>query len=51
MLWEGSEMAKRKVDLRTKMFMDFFSEELGVEFVDADTKEKIEPITEVLDEY
>lgn len=36
-------MAKRKVDHQTKLFMDFFSKELGVKFVDYDAREEIEP--------
>ena len=39
-------MVKRKVDAKTKMFMDFFSKELGKKFVDADTGEEIEPVIE-----
>lgn len=35
-------MAKRKVDARTKLFMDFFHDQLGVDFVDGDTGEKID---------
>lgn len=39
-------MTKRKVDSKTKLFMDFFTKELGAKFVDADSREEIEPITE-----
>lgn len=35
-------MAKRKVDARTKLLMDFFHEQFGVTFIDADTGEKID---------
>lgn len=36
---------KHKVDLKTKMIMDFFQPQ-GVTFVDSKTGEEIEPITE-----
>ena len=39
-------MVKKKVDLRTKMFMDFFSKEMGVKFVDVDSGEEVDPCTE-----
>ena len=34
--------SSKKVDEKTKLFMEFFSKELGVKFVDADTGEEIE---------
>lgn len=39
-------MDKRKVDAKTKIFMDFFSEQLGAKFIDADTGEELEPYTD-----
>lgn len=35
-------MTKRKVDLKTKLLMDFFSSQ-GATFIDAETGEEIEP--------
>lgn len=35
-------MVKRRVDQRTKLFMDFFHEQFGVDFVDEETGEKID---------
>lgn len=35
-------MSKKITDPRTKLFMEFFSKEMGVKFVDADTGEEIE---------
>lgn len=34
--------SSKKVDDRTRLFIEFFSKELGVKFVDADTGEEIE---------
>ena len=36
------KLVKRKVDDKTKLFMEFFSKELGVKFVDADAGEEVE---------
>ncbi len=33
---------KKTTDPRLKLFMEFFSKELGVKFIDADTGEEIE---------
>lgn len=33
--------SSKKVDDKTKLFMEFFSKELGVKFVDADTGKEI----------
>lgn len=32
----------KKVDDRTKLFMDYFSKELGCKFIDGDTGEEVE---------
>ena len=39
-------MSKKKVDAKTKIFMDFFSKEMGAKFIDGDTGEEIEPYTD-----
>ena len=36
-------MTKRKVDIKTKLLMDFFRSK-GATFVDCDTGEEIEPV-------
>ena len=35
-------MVKRELDDRTRLFMEFFTKELGVKFVDAETGEGVE---------
>lgn len=35
-------MGKKITDLKTKLFMEFFSKEMGVKFIDFDTGEEIE---------
>lgn len=35
-------MDRKITDPKTKLFMEFFSKELGVKFIDADTGEEIE---------
>lgn len=34
--------SKKKMDTRTKLFMEYFSKELGCKFIDGDTGEEIE---------
>lgn len=35
-------MAKKITDPKTRLFMEFFSKEMGVKFIDIDTGEEIE---------
>lgn len=35
-------MGRKITDPKTKLFMEFFSKELGCKFIDADTGEEIE---------
>jgi len=34
--------SSKKIDDRTRLFIEFFSKELGIKFVDVDTGEEIE---------